>query len=75
MAALLASRPLVVARHPDGGAEHVVGARARTAEWIRTTSLAVAGPLAGWLRAAAHPPVDPQALAVARVLLGPTGPG
>ena len=67
---LLASRPEVVAVHVDGGSQHVAEARARTAEWIRTLSPAVAGPLAGWLRAAARPPVDPHALAVARVLLG-----
>ena len=67
---LLATRPEVVAHAPDGGSEHVAEARARTAEWIRTLSPAVAGPLAGWLRAAARPPVDPHALAVARALLG-----
>jgi hypothetical protein len=67
---LLASRPEVVAVHVDGGSEHVAEARARTAEWIRTLSPAVAGPLASWLRAAARPPVEPHALAVARVLLG-----
>ena len=67
---LLASRPEVVAVADDGATEHVAEARARTAEWIRTLSPAVAGPLAGWLRAAARPPVDPHALAVARELLG-----
>jgi hypothetical protein len=67
---LLASRPEVVAVDGDGGSEHVAEARARTAEWIRTLSPAVAGPLVGWLRAAARPPVDPHALAVARELLG-----
>ena len=67
---LLASRPEVVAQSAGGGSEHVAEARARTAEWIRTLSPALAGPLAGWLRAAAHPPVDPHAVAVARVLLG-----
>jgi hypothetical protein len=68
---LLASRPEVVAELADGGSEHVAEARARTGEWIRTLSPAVAAPLAGWLRAAAdRAPVDPHALAVARVLLG-----
>jgi hypothetical protein len=67
---LLASRPEVVAVSPDGGSEHVAEARARTAEWICTLSPAVATPLACWLRAAARPPVDPEALAVARAILG-----
>ena len=67
---LLASRPEVVAEFADGGSEHVAEARARTAEWIRTLSPALAAPLAGWLRAAARPPVDPKALAVARAILG-----
>ncbi|MCZ2818689.1 hypothetical protein [Modestobacter sp. VKM Ac-2984] len=68
---LLASRPEVVARSPDGSTEHVAEARARTAEWIVTLSPAVAGPLAAWLRSAATgTPADPQALAVARVLAG-----
>jgi hypothetical protein len=63
---LLASRPEVVAQLPDGGTEHVAEARARTAEWIRTMSPALARPLAAWLRAAA--PDDRHALAVARLL-------
>jgi hypothetical protein len=67
---LLASRPEVVAELPDGSTEHVAEARARTAEWIRSLSPAVAGPLAAWLRAAARAPVDPHALAVARLLVG-----
>ena len=67
---LLASRPEVVAVADDGATEHVAEARARTAEWIRTLSPAVAGPLAAWLRAAARAPVDPHALALARVLAG-----
>jgi hypothetical protein len=67
---LLASRPEVVAELADGTTEHVAEARARTAEWIRTLSPVLAGPLAGWLRAAARSPVDPQALAVARLLAG-----
>jgi hypothetical protein len=67
---LLASRPEVVAELAGGTTEHVAEARARTAEWIRTLSPALAGPLAGWLRAAARTPVDPQALAVARLLAG-----
>ena len=66
---LLATRPEVVARSADGGSEHVAEARARTGEWIATLSPALAGPLAAWLRsAAAHEPVDPAALDVARVL-------
>ena len=65
---LLASRPEVVARFPDGSTEHVAEARARTAEWITTLSPAVAGPLAAWLSTAAAGPVDPRALAVARAL-------
>jgi hypothetical protein len=67
---LLASRPEVVAELAGGGTEHVAEARARTAEWIRTLSPALAGPLAAWLRAAARAPVDPHALAVARLLTG-----
>ncbi|MGY1857635.1 hypothetical protein [Modestobacter sp. SYSU DS0290] len=65
---LLASRPEVVAHLPGGGTEHVADARARTAGWIATVTPALAGPLAAWLRAA--DPADPQAVAVARVLLG-----
>ena len=71
---LLASRPEVVAVADDGGTEHVAEARARTAEWIRTLSPALAAPLAGWLRAAARTPVDPAALAVARRLAGAEDP-
>jgi hypothetical protein len=67
---LLASRPEVVARFADGSTEHVAEARARTAEWIRSLSPALAGPLAAWLRSAAGQPVDPHALAVARLLAG-----
>ena len=67
---LLASRPEVVARLPDGTTEHVAEARARTAEWITTLSPAVAVPLSAWLRAAAAGPVDPRASAVARALAG-----
>jgi hypothetical protein len=68
---LLASRPEVVAVLPDGSTQHVAEARAGTAEWIRALSPALAGPLAAWLRAAAVAPVEPAALAVARVLAGP----
>jgi hypothetical protein len=71
---LLASRPEVVAELADGATEHVAEARARTAEWIQALSPALAGPLVAWLRDAARAPVDPQALAVARVLAG-DGPG
>jgi hypothetical protein len=67
---LLASRPEVVAVQEDGGTEHVAEARARSAEWITTLSPVVAGPLAGWLRAAARTPVDPHAVALARLLIG-----
>ena len=66
---LLASRPEVVAEFPGGGTEHVAEARARTAEWIRSLSPALAAPLATWLRAAAQAPIDPDALAVARLLV------
>jgi hypothetical protein len=65
---LLASRPEVVAVGDDGSTEHVAEARARSAEWITTLSPALAGPLVGWLRSAAHEPVDPRALDLARVL-------
>jgi hypothetical protein len=61
----------VVAVLPDGSTQHVAEARAGTAEWIRTLSPTLAGPLAAWLRAAACSPVEPAALAVARVLAGP----
>jgi len=67
---LLASRPEVVAVREDGGTEHVAEARARSAEWITALSPAIAGPLAGWLRAAAREPVDPHAVALARLLAG-----
>jgi hypothetical protein len=70
LAGLLASRPEVVARFGDGSTEHVAEARARTAEWLTTLSPAVAAPLAAWLRAAAGGAVPPEALALARVLLG-----
>jgi hypothetical protein len=50
---LLATRPEVVARFPDGSSEHVAEARAGTAHWIAALSPAVAAPLAAWLRAAA----------------------
>jgi hypothetical protein len=69
-AGLLATRPEVVAHHPDGGTEHVAEARARTAEWITALSPAVAAPLATWLRSAASAePVDDAALELARTLL------
>ncbi|MBN1093282.1 hypothetical protein JKP75_12370 [Blastococcus sp. TML/M2B] len=69
-AGLLASRPEVVAHLPDGGTEHVAEARAASAAWITALSPAVAGPLAGVLRAAAErDPVDPAAVALARALL------
>jgi hypothetical protein len=69
-AGLLATRPEVVAHHPDGGTEHVAEARARTAEWITALSPAVAAPLAAWLRSAATAePVDNAALGLARALL------
>jgi hypothetical protein len=72
---LLASRPEVVA-HRAGTTEHVAEARAGSAAWIAALSPAVAGPLAGLLRAAAdrpHGAADPVADAageLARVLLG-----
>lgn len=69
-AGLLASRPEVVAHRPEGGTEHVAEARAASAAWITALSPAVAGPLAGLLRAAAaRPDPDHAALALARVLL------
>jgi hypothetical protein len=67
---LLASRPEVVARFDDGSTEHVAEARARTAEWVAALSPALAAPLAAWLRASAGRPAAPEALAVARALLG-----
>jgi len=67
---LLASRPEVIAHRPDGGTEHVAEARAASGAWITALSPALAGPVAGWLRAAAgHTPVEPQAAEVARILL------
>jgi hypothetical protein len=53
---LLASRPEIVASRSDGGSEHVAEARAASAAWITALSPAVAGPLAGWLRAEAGSP-------------------
>jgi hypothetical protein len=68
---LLATRPEVVAHRPDGGTEHVAEARAASAAWITALSPALAGPLAGWLRAAAgRSPVEREAREVARTLLG-----
>lgn len=49
---LLASRPEVVARRPDGSSEHVAEARAATAEWITALSPALAPALIVWLRSA-----------------------
>ena len=66
---LLATRPEVVAHSPDGGTEHVAEARAGTGAWIAALSPALAAPLAAWLRAAAHGPVDPAAETFARALL------
>ncbi|KAA5826542.1 hypothetical protein ABT337_17570 [Saccharopolyspora hirsuta] len=66
---LLATRPDVVARFPDGSAEHVAEARARSARWIAAFSPSVAAPLVAWLRSAAQAEdVDPAALEFARVL-------
>jgi hypothetical protein len=69
-AGLLATRPEVVARFPDGSTEHVAEARAATAGWIVAVHPGLAGPLAGWLRAAATGARSPEALAVARSLTG-----
>lgn len=69
-AGLLATRPEVVARFPDGSTQHVAEARAATAGWIVALSPDVAGPLSAWLRAAATGPRSPEALAVARALAG-----
>ena len=67
---LLATRPEVIAHRADAGTEHVAEARAGTAAWIAALSPAVAEPLTRWLREAApHSPVEPAALALARVLL------
>jgi hypothetical protein len=69
-AGLLASRPEVVAHQDDGSTEHVAEARADSAAWIRALSPAVAGPLAGLLRAVAGAgPVEPAARELAAVLL------
>ena len=66
---LLASRPEVIAHRPDGSTEHVAEARASSAAWIVALSPALAGPLAGWLRAAAGDPDPEHARAVATALL------
>jgi hypothetical protein len=67
---LLATRPEIIAHRPEGGTEHVAEARAASAAWITALSPALAGPLAGWLRAAAgRSPVEPEAVAVARTVL------
>ena len=69
-AGLLASRPEVVAHHPDGETEHVAEARAGSGAWIAAFSPAVAGPLGDLLRAAAaRPQPEPAAVALARTLL------
>ena len=69
-AGLLASRPEVVAHQDDGSTQHVAEARADSAAWIRGLSPAVAGPLAGLLRAVAGgDPVEPAARELAAVLL------
>lgn len=78
-AGLLASRPEVVAHHPDGGTEHVAEARAASGAWITALSPALAAPLVELLRsAAAHADPDPATVTLARVLLGrlpsPGGP-
>lgn len=68
-AGLLASRPEVVAHGPDGSTEHVAEARAASGAWIAALSPAVAGPLAGVLRAAAaRPDPDPAVVTLARSL-------
>jgi hypothetical protein len=70
LSGLLATRPEVVAHAPDGGTEHVAEARAAGAAWITALSPAVAGPLAGWLRAeAAAPSAAPDSVTLARLLL------
>jgi hypothetical protein len=43
-AALLATRPEVLAHSPDGGTEHVAEARAGSGAWIAALSPALAGP-------------------------------
>jgi hypothetical protein len=66
---LLATRPEIIAHHPDGATEHVAEARSGSARWIAAMSPALARPLAQWLRsAAAQEPVDPAALRFARVI-------
>ncbi len=70
---LLATRPEIVAHHPDGSTEHVAEARSGTARWIRALSPEVAPALVGWLRAAAHQDtVDAAALRFAQTLLDQT---
>jgi hypothetical protein len=70
IAGLLATRPEVIAHHPDGGTEHVAEARAGTAAWIAALSPAVAAPLTAWLRAAADQlPIESSAVALANSLL------
>jgi hypothetical protein len=69
LAGMLATRPEVVAHQADGSTEHVAEARQRSAMWIVALSPAVAGPLAGVLRAAAADPPDDAALDLARMLL------
>jgi hypothetical protein len=67
---LLASRPEVIAHRADGATEHVAEARAASAAWIIALSPAVAGPLAGWLRAeAASAAPAPDSVTLAHVLL------
>jgi hypothetical protein len=68
-AGLLASRPEVVAHQDDGSTEHVAEARMDSAAWILALSPAVAGPLAGLLRAAAGGRAEPAARELAAVLL------
>jgi hypothetical protein len=69
LSGLLATRPEVKA-HRDDGTEHVAEARAGTGAWITVLSPALAGPLAGWLRAAAGAdPVQREGVAFARALL------
>lgn len=68
-AGLLASRPEVVAHRPDGSTQHVAEARADSAAWITALSPAVAGPLAGLLRALAGAEPPAAAVELARTLL------
>ena len=71
---LLATRPEVIA-HRDpaaggSGTEHVAEARSGTAAWITALSPALGPPLARWLRAAAaSSSIEPEAVAVARLLV------